>query len=297
MILITTAGKVGSEAARLLARQGEPVRVLVRDPNKVTALTQAGVEVVAGDLEVPATIDAAMRGVSAVVLVSPAIPTQELNVVDSAVRAGVGHVVKITSKASADSPIARRRAQTEIENGLIASGLGYTLLRNNAYMQNFLMLAPAIAGTDSFGSSTGDGRVGMVDTRDVGAVAAAIAASPAARAGKTYWLTGPDRLSYADAAVTLSRVLGRTITFQPLSFEEQRDAMVRAGLPPVVAGMNAQALALFAEGDSDWVTDDVPTLLGRRARSFERFAHDYASAFSVASGQPGVSMGRTTDPR
>jgi uncharacterized protein YbjT (DUF2867 family) len=63
---------------------------------------------------------------------------RELNVVASAARAGVGHVVKITSKASADSPIARRRDQTEIENGLIASGLGCTLLRNNAYMQNFV---------------------------------------------------------------------------------------------------------------------------------------------------------------
>ena len=57
------------------------------------------------------------------ILVSLAIPTQELNVVDSAVRADVDHVVKITSKASADSPIARRRGQTEIEEGLIASGL------------------------------------------------------------------------------------------------------------------------------------------------------------------------------
>ena len=191
MILITTAGKVGSEAARLLARQEMPVRVLVRDPRKAAALAQAGVEVTEGDLEVPATIDKAMQGVSAVVLVSPAIPVQELNVVRSAVRAGAEHVVKITSKASADSPIARRRGQTEIENELIASGLGYTLLRNNAYMQNFLMLAPAIARTSSFGSAAGDGRVGMIDTRDVAAVAAKIAVSPAAHAAKTYWPTGP----------------------------------------------------------------------------------------------------------
>jgi uncharacterized protein YbjT (DUF2867 family) len=96
-----------------------------------------------------------MRGVSAVLLVSPAIPAQELNVAASAVRAGAGHVVKITSKASADSPIARRRAQAELQNGLIASGLGYTALRNNAYMQNFLVLAPAIARTSSFGSVAG----------------------------------------------------------------------------------------------------------------------------------------------
>jgi uncharacterized protein YbjT (DUF2867 family) len=191
MILITTAGKVGSEAARLLAQRQVPVRVLVRDSQKAAALAQAGVELAEGDLEVPATIDAAMQGVSAVVLVSLTIPAQELNVIGSAVRAGVGHVVKVTSKASADSPIARRRGQAEIESGLIASGLGYTLLRNNAYLQNFLMLAPAIAKTGSFGSSAGDGRVGMIDARDAAAVAAEIAVSPALHAGRPTGLPGP----------------------------------------------------------------------------------------------------------
>lgn len=147
MILITTAGKVGAQAARVLAAQGEPVRVIARNPEKVAALSQAGVEVVEGDLEVPASIDAALQDVSSVILVSLAIPNQEPNVVTSAVRADVDHVVKIASKASADSPIDRRRGQTEIEERLVASGLGYTLLRNNVYMQNFLMLAPAIVKT------------------------------------------------------------------------------------------------------------------------------------------------------
>ncbi|HEX5202257.1 MAG TPA: NAD(P)H-binding protein [Actinoplanes sp.] len=113
--LITTAGKVGAEAARLLARRKEPVRILVRDPVKATALTRAGVEVVAGGLTVPETIDAAMRYVSSVILVSPADPVRELNVIGSATRAAVTHIVKITSKASMDSPIARRRGQAEIE--------------------------------------------------------------------------------------------------------------------------------------------------------------------------------------
>ena len=91
MILVTTAGKVGAGAARLLREQDVPVRVLVRDPDKATAraLAAAGAEIAAGDLDVPASIDAAMAGVSAVVLVSPAVPAQELNVVASAARAGV----------------------------------------------------------------------------------------------------------------------------------------------------------------------------------------------------------------
>src|SRR5208283_5413427 len=77
VILVTTAGKVGAGAARLLREQ----EVLVRDPDKATAraLAAAGAEIAAGDLDVPASIDAAMAGVSAVVLVSPAVPVQELN--------------------------------------------------------------------------------------------------------------------------------------------------------------------------------------------------------------------------
>src|SRR5262249_19152243 len=160
------------EASRLLAQRGTSVRVLVRNPEKVSALAQIGVEVCKGDLEDPATVDKAMQGVTSVVLVSPAVPRQELGVVDRAVRARVQHGVRLVSKASVDSPIARRRGQFEIEKGLIASGLGYTLLKNNAYTQNFLMMGRSIADKSSFGTATGDGRIGHVDTRDIAAVAA-----------------------------------------------------------------------------------------------------------------------------
>jgi uncharacterized protein YbjT (DUF2867 family) len=280
MILVTTAGKVGSEAARLLVHREVPVRVLVRDPGKAKALADAGAEIAVGDLAVPASLDEAMAGVTSVVLVSPAVPAQELNVVASAARAGVGHVVKATSKATADSPIARRRWQTEIEAGLAASGVPHTLLRSNAYMHNVLALAPAIAKTSGFGSSAGKGRTGMIDARDVAAVAAGIAASPAPHAGKTYWLTGPALISYYDVAAVLSKLLGRTITYRELTFDQDKDTMIRAGVPGQVAEMNAQAASLTADGDAAWVTDDVPSLLGRPARSFGEFATDYATAFS-----------------
>jgi uncharacterized protein YbjT (DUF2867 family) len=280
VILVTTAGKVGSETVRMLRQRDVPVRVLVRDPAKAKALAEAGAEVAVGDLEVPASIDDATTGIKTVVLVSPAVPAQELNVIRSAARAGAGHVIKATSKASTDSPIARRRWQAEIEAGLDASGIPYTLLRSNAYMQNVLVLAPAIARTSSFGSSAGKGRSGLVDTRDVAAVAAEIAAFPAAHAGKTYWLTGPELISNYDVAAVLSKLLGRTITYRELTFEENKNAMIRAGVPAPIAEMNAQAFSLTAEGDAEWVTHDVSSLLGRPARSFEQFAADYATAFS-----------------
>jgi uncharacterized protein YbjT (DUF2867 family) len=282
VILVTTAGKVGAEAARLLREQDVPVRVLVRDPDRATAkaLAAAGAEIAVGDLDVPASVDDVMAGVSAVVLVSPAVPAQELNVVASAARTGVAHVVKATSKASADSPIARRRGQAEIEAGLDAAGIPHTLLRSNAYMQNVLALAPAIALTSSFGSAAGKGRAGMVDARDVAAVAAAIAVSPAPHANKTYWLTGPELVSNYDVADVLSKLLGRTITYRELTFQENKGAMIRAGVPEQVAEMNAQAFSLTADGDAEWVTGDVPAILSRPARSFGQFTADHAAAFS-----------------
>ena len=280
MILVTTAGKVGSEAALVLGRREVPVRVLVRTAERGKALADAGAEIAVGDLDVPASVDAAMAGVTTLVLVSPGLPAQELNVIRSAVRAGVQQVIKVTSNASADSLIARRRWQAEIEAGLTASGLAHTLLRSNAYMQNVLALAPAIARTSGFGSSAGQGRIGMIDARDVAAVAAEIAVLAAPHAGATYWLTGPGLISNYDVAAVLSKLLGRPIAYRELGFDDDRKAMIRAGVPEPVAEMNAQAFSMIADGDAAWVTDDVRSVLGRPARSFEQFATDYAATFS-----------------
>lgn len=200
--------------------------------------------------------------------------------IDSAVRASVEHVGKITSKASADSPIARRRNQTQIENALIASGLGYTFLRNNACMQNFLMMAPLIKQTNSFSNATGNGRIGHIDARDVATVAAEIAAAPAEHGAKESWPTGPEVLSSAEVAAVLTKVLGRQIAYHPISSEEQKQAMINAGLPEPVADDNARAVAMMADGDCDYTTEDVPSILGRPARSFGQFATDFALAFS-----------------
>jgi uncharacterized protein YbjT (DUF2867 family) len=224
-----------------------------------------------------------------VILVTQPVLSQELNVIDSAGRAGIEHVVKVTNKADAHSPIARRRIQSEIEDALFASGLSYTLLCNNAYMQNFLMTAAGIAQTSSFRTATGDGRVGHLDVRDVAAGAAEIAVSPAGHAGKRYWPTGPDSLSGYDVAEIFTEVLGRLITFHPISYEIQKQAMIDVGLPEPVAGDNALAVAWMADGDCDYVTGDVPQILGRPDGSFEQFAIGYAEALSERFGGDGVT--------
>jgi uncharacterized protein YbjT (DUF2867 family) len=91
------AGNVGSEAARLLAARHQPTRALVRDPSRAP---HGDVEIATGDFDRPDTLDAAMRGIGTVLLVSPAVPAQEIAVIDNAVRQGATHVIKVTGKAS-----------------------------------------------------------------------------------------------------------------------------------------------------------------------------------------------------
>jgi len=120
----------------------------------------------------------------------------------------------------------------------------------------------------------------MVDARDVAAVAAEIAVSPVGHAGETYWLSGPELISNYDVAAVLSKLVGRTITYRDLSFDDDKNAMIRAGVPEAIAEMNAQAFSLTAKGDAKWISEDVKTVLGRPAHSYQQFATDYASAFS-----------------
>ena len=81
-------------------------------------------------------------------------------------------------------------------------------------------------------------------------------------------------------AAILPRLLGRAITYRELTFEQNKDAMIRAGVSEPIAQQNAQTFSLTADGDAAWVTDDVPAILGRPARSFEQFAADHAAAFT-----------------
>jgi uncharacterized protein YbjT (DUF2867 family) len=280
VILVTGAtGKVGGESARLLAAEQVPVRALVRSADRAADLAARGVDLAVGDLNDLTSIETAFDGVTTLIMVTPGNPAQEKAVIDAAVRAGIGHIVYLTSKASLDAPIERRRWHAQVELALTESGLPHTLLRSNAYMQNMLALGPVISATSRFASSAAGGRMGMADTRDVAAVAATIGKEPERHVGATYHLTGPESISYPEIARILTDLLGRAITFEAISQKEERARMIDRGIPEPVATMNAQAFHLNATGDADWVTDDVATLIHRAPRSFGTFAADHLQAF------------------
>lgn len=264
MILVTGAtGKVGSEAVRLLG----PVRTLVRTPSGSPG------EVV-GDFDRPDTLDAALRGVDTLLLIGPAVADQQIAVLDRAVAHGVRHVVRVTNhKAYADSPVARRRAHARIDAHLKASGMAYTLLAPNFFLQNLVALAPAVEETGGFSTSAGDGRIGMIDARDVAAAAAVITAAPAEHAGRTYLLTGPELVTFADVAREWAAVTGRPVEYRRISAEEHRAVMEENGVPE--AGSNAQVFELLAEGDGAWLSGDFAAITGGAPRRLRAFLADY----------------------
>ncbi|MGW7536310.1 NmrA family NAD(P)-binding protein [Amycolatopsis sp. NPDC054798] len=262
MILVTGAtGKVGREAVRLLG----DVRTLVRAP-------AGGADEVVGDFDHPGTLDAALRGVDTLVLIGPAVASQT-TVLDRAAAHGVRHVVRVTNhKAFTDSPVARRREHGRIDAHLKASGMAYTLLAPNFFMQNLLALAPEIIATGGFSQSAGDGRIGMIDARDVAAAAAAIAAAPEEHAGRTYLLTGPELVTFADVAREWASATESPVEYRRISTEEHRAAMESNGVPE--PGSNAQVFSLLAQGDGAWLSGDFTAVTGGAARGLREFLAD-----------------------
>lgn len=98
--------------------------------------------------------------------------------------------------------------------------------------------------------------------------------------GKTYWITGPELLSYGDVADILSGVLHCTSAFCARTAEEDRDALIAAGVPSPIAEQNAQAFSLIATGDAEWLSGDTTKIVGHPGRTFQQFAEDHAAAFA-----------------
>ncbi len=219
MILVSGAtGGIGGEVCRLLKEAGTPFRALCRKQDQVESLATKGIEAVRGDFDRPETLAAVMQGIDTMFLITP--PTQqqvaqETAAIDAAKDAGVGRIVKISaSDGNVRSPVPWARAHALIDHHLRASGIGWTILKPTAFMQNFLWFKDPI--TRGFlPQVAGKGSVSWVDTRDVARVAATVLTQDG-HEGATYFLTGPETLDMKEAAARLSKVLGHKVRYLDL---------------------------------------------------------------------------------
>ena len=278
MILVTGAtGKIGVELVRLLTEAKAEARALLRDPAK--AKGWEGIEVVKGDLDDGESIAAALRGVDTLLLLTAANVKQELALIEAARRAGVERTVKISAvHASIEARASLVRGHAESEAALQRSGMAWTLLRPGVFSQNFLSFAPAIKAGGTFSASAKDGKIAPIDARDIAAVAAKALLEPG-HEGKTYLLTGPVVLSYAEVAEKISAAIGKPVRYVDVPTAESRAAMLGAGMPKWLADDLVTIQVDTASGLLAAVSGDVEAVLGRSPRGFDDFARDYAEAF------------------
>jgi uncharacterized protein YbjT (DUF2867 family) len=279
ILVIGATGTVGSEVVRQLVATGERPRALVRDP--ATARQRLGdqVEQVVGDLDRPETIAAALAGVDRVFLLttqSSRQPEWERAVIGAAARAGVGQLVKLSVfRANEQSPLQVARQHGQAERVLAQSGLAATILRPVFFMQNLL----AMVHDGAIATAAGDGRVAMVDARDIAAVAVATLTG-GGHAGKTYTLTGPQALTFYQVASILSRQTGRPLRHVRVPPDKVRVALQGRGLAAWYADDMAKLHSMLAVGYEEVVTDDIHRVTGRPPRTLAQFAGDHAGVLT-----------------
>jgi uncharacterized protein YbjT (DUF2867 family) len=282
MILITGAsGNVGREVVKQALAVGLKIRATFQSPD-VAAKAPPGLEGVIMDYAKPETIRPALHGVDKIFLVGPPVrdlPAMEANFIKEACRAGRKHIVKLSALGGRASmfPSGHRDSEENIE----ASGLPYTFLRPNGFMQNLVNYnAGTIRSQNAFYGCQGNGAVSVVDIRDIAAVAVIVLAATG-HEGKSYALTGPEALSNAQIAEKISRVAGLKISYADLPPAEFKKAILSTGVPEWSADALLDLQRLYRDGKASLVTNDVERLTGRKPITFDHFARDYAFAFQA----------------
>jgi uncharacterized protein YbjT (DUF2867 family) len=280
-VLVTGAtGRIGRLVIDRLLREGAPVRALTRRPE--AARLPPGVEVVAGDLTVPESLDAGLRGASAVFLVWTAPPTTVPAVIDR-LATHTRRVVFLSSPHRTPHPFFRQPnpmavLHGEIEGRIAAAGLASTVIRPGMFASNALhwWLAPIRRG-DVVRWPYGAAETAPIDERDIAAVAAR-ALHEDGHAGGDYVLTGPESLSQAEQVRIIGAAIGREIRFEELSPPDFRRETAGSWPPPVVDMLLAAWGA--AMGQPAFVSSTVSDVTGSPPLTFRQWAADHAAVFS-----------------
>jgi uncharacterized protein YbjT (DUF2867 family) len=276
ILVIGGRSKIGSAVLGQLGRRGASVRALVRS-SEPSAAFPPPIETVTGDLGDPASLEAAMQGVEQVFLLCGPTPdevTLNRNAIDAARASGVRLVVR-SSILGADpaSTATFVRNHGESDAYLARSGLAHVILRPNYFAQNVPeSVTPTIDSDGRFYANLGDARLSMVDTADVGAVAAVALTNPG-HDGKTYDVTGPQALSYDDVASKLSSRLGRRVEYVDVPDDATRSALAGAGLGDWLVDSLVSLFAQYRHSGTDGyaaqVTDTVQQLTGQPAHTLD----------------------------
>lgn len=268
-VVVTGAtGQLGGRVVRLLDTAGVRQRLVVRDPTRAPDVAHVELSTITSYTDA-AGLDRAFAGAGPVLMVSAAESVDRLDqhraFVDAAVAAGVPHLVYTSYfGASPDATFTHGRLHAATEDHIRASGVPFTFLRDNLYL-DFL---PDLAGPDSvIRGPGGAGAVSAVARDDVAEVAAIVLQRAADHVGKTYDLTGPEELTLAGIAAKLTTLTGRDVSYREETLDEARASRASYGAPNWLVEAWISTYTAIAVGEMAGVSDDVPTLTGHPATS------------------------------
>jgi uncharacterized protein YbjT (DUF2867 family) len=283
MILVTGAtGNVGFELVKKLAAGGHRVRAFVRSRSRAQSIAFPGVEFAKGDFTNPATFPSALAGVDRLFLLIPSsaeVEPQQRNFVDMARLNKVKHIVKLSQLgAEAHSPARFRRYHGVVENHIRKSGVPYTFLRPNLFMQGLLNFRSTISSQSALYAPVGNAKVSVVDARDIASVAARTL-TESGHEGKTYDITGPEPLTHTQMAHQLSYALRKPVRFVDVPPNTMRETLLSFRMPAWRADGLLEDYEQYRQGEAAVVTFTVRHITGNDAISFSHFARDYAPSF------------------
>lgn len=280
MICVTGAGgTVGSEVVEQLRAAKAPFRAAYFSSRHADVARARGIEAVLCDYNRPETLRPAFEGCDTLFLLGPNVLNQtelELNAVDAATVAGVRHIVKQSVMGAQDEAFSLATVHRPVERAIESSGLSWTFLRPNSFMQNVVTyMGQTIRAEAAFYTASGLARISHVDVRDIAAVAVKTLTSPH-QERKVYTLTGPEALSYDDVASQLSTVLGRPIRHISLSPADLKEGMLAEGMPEAIADRMLDLERYFREDRASVITNDVTQVTGLAPRRLAQYARDCA---------------------
>jgi uncharacterized protein YbjT (DUF2867 family) len=286
MILITGAsGNVGSAVLHEVIAGKRPVRAMYRSEADAENVPH-GASAVVADFADKRSFAKALEGITRVFLVCAPVPQLvelETNVIELCRQRGLERLVLSSALGAGTFDASFPAWHHKVERNLERSGVAYTVLRPNSFMQNVAnYYAPTIRSQGTFYASLKDARVSYIDVRDVGTFAAKVLAAETGQ-GRTYELNGPEALTCDEVAAKLARFTGRPLRYVNLPPLELKKSMLNLGMPQWQADALVELQRYYTEGNGGQTDNQVGQMLGRNPISFDEFLEDYGAAFQQAA--------------
>jgi len=283
MILLTGAtGKTGSATAKALNERGIKFRALIRNEEEREGIESLGGEVIIGSIENKEAVDQSMVDIETALILLPNSENQlslEKQLVDSAKQAGANRIVKMSSiEATPDATSPIPRLHLESEEYIKQSGLNWTMVKPNFYMQNLLASAATIKDQGKIFLPMGEGKTGMIDTTDVGKVLAKVL-SEDGHESMNHEITGPEILSFFEVAEIFTQGLGKQVDYIDVPLAAYKETLGQFLTNQWHLDAVIDLFKGIADGGIEEKTDTYSNLMGESPKSLSQFISENSFIF------------------